>query len=506
MLNSAAKPADGKLEAYPTSIAESSMRPALLIAIVLAAVGCQPAHRIAAPAEKKPAKKSEPTPRQKALVLANWIAPTEAIDFDPPIRFVAREPGREKAWEALPAFWNRFPPPGAGAVTLHLGLDPLGAALAVVAGSEIDAIDVKVPRHLGPIPIDPANPPTLGRWALGKKIFFAPVLTADKRTLACADCHRPDRGFSDALPTVVAGGRRTISLVDVGVRSPLFWDGRVERLEETLVPGPPSTESPEKSHRWDGIANRLNSDEWYRVEFRRVMGIQRVSQDAVAKVLATYLRTILAGDSLVDRADAHDGVAPGRPHSAATFAALLDDREERRLNRFVGFDAQEKDALARRIAEGERIAFGSGRCFACHPAPGSLSRLTFHNTLVGDSGEGQHVAGTETGRFAVEPIGRKDFAMRGAYRAPPLRNLIARKPYFHDGSKLALRDVLDHYNLQVDVNHPLLDPILRELVESSNAQVGGARLVPWNEEQLASLVLYLAACEGEAVDPIVNRP
>ena len=189
---------------------------------------------------------------------ANWIAPTEEVDFDPPIRFVAREPGREKAWDALPAFWNRFPPPGTGSATLHLGLDPFGAALAVVAGEEMDAIDIKVPRHLGPNPIDPNNPPTLGRWKLGKKIFFAPVLSAGKRTLACADCHRPDRGFSDALPTAVRGGRRTISLVDVAGRTPLFWDGRVDRLEEHAAPPPPCPQNRRK-RRTAGTASPIGS-------------------------------------------------------------------------------------------------------------------------------------------------------------------------------------------------------------------------------------------------------
>ena len=479
------------------------MRPALLIAILLVGLGCQPAHRFpSSTPEKKPAaagktRPSQPTP----ATISAWLAPTEAIDFDPPIRFVAREPGREKRWEALPAFWNKFPPPGAGTATLHLGLDPLGVALAVALGGEMDAIEIKVPRHLGPIPVDPNNPPSVDRWKLGRKIFFEPVLVQGTRTLSCADCHRPDRGYSDGIPPATIDGRRTLSLIDVAVRTPLFWDGRVQRLEETFEPADPPGGRLRLPHRWDGVADRLNKDEWYRIEFHRLMGIERVSQDAVAKVLATYLRTILGGESLVDRA--------AEPHTASTFAAILDDAEVRRLSRIAGIDPPlPKETVAKRIAEGEQLALGSGRCYQCHPAPGNLGRpLTFHNTLVGESGDGQElVTGKESGRFAVEPIGMKNFAMRGAYRAPPLRNLIVRAPYFHDGDKRSLRGVLQHYNLALDVDHPLLDPILVDLVRSSNVQVEGARLVPWNEEEVDALVLYLAACEGEAVDPIVNRP
>ena len=477
------------------------MRPALLIAILLFSLGCQPAHRFPSTEKKAtPTAVTKPRLTQRApATVSTWLAPTEAIDFDPPIRFVAREPGQEKRWGALPAFWNKFPPPGAGPATLHLGLDPLGAALAVALGGEMDAIEVKVPRHLGPIQVDPNNPPSLDRWRLGRKIFFEPVLVQGTRTLSCAECHQPDRGFSDGIAPPVIDGRRTISLIDVAVRTPLFWDGRVERLEETFLPVDPTNDLLRNAHRWDGVADRLQRDEWYRIEFRRLMGIERISQDAVAKVLAIYLRTILAGDSLVDRA--------AEPHSATTFAAVLDDAEVRRLNRIAGIDPPlPKETVAQRIAEGERLALGSGRCYQCHAAPGNLGRsLTFHNTLVGDS-EGSQIIGKETGRFAVEPIGMKNFAMRGAYRAPPLRDLIVRAPYFHDGDKRSLRAVLQHYNLSLDVEHPLLDPILVGLVRSANVRIEGGRLVTWYQEQVDALVFYLGACEGEAVDPIVSRP
>ena len=478
------------------------MRPALLVVLLFPLVGCQPAHRFP-PAEKKtPASKARPS--ATTPVDYEWLLPTDEIDSDPPLRFIAREPGHEQQWDALPRFWNHFPPPGAGASTAHFGLDPLGAALAVVACNDIDAIDVKVPRHLDSIPIDPNNPPTVGRWQLGRKIFFEPVLAQGTRRISCAECHRPDRGFSDSFPPAVEGARRTIGLLDVAVRRPLFWDGQVSRLEEAFAPDPPGVH-PESPHRWKGVADRLDKIDWYRLEFRRVMGLQRVTQDAVAKALAVYLRTLLAGDSLLDRAVG----PPGAMHSPAAIEAVLDDSELRHLNRIAGYNPPlPKAEIARRIGEGEALAFGAGRCYDCHPAPGALGRpLTFRNTLVGDSGDGrQVVAGKETGRFLVEPIGRKDFAMRGAYRAPPLRNLLARAPYFHDGSKRSLRGVLEHYNLTLDVHHPLLDPVLKGLVQSSNVRVEEGRRVPWNEEQVDALVLYLAACEGETIDPIVGRP
>src|SRR5579884_2840343 len=52
-----------------------------------------------------------------------------------------------------------------------------------------------VPLGLGPRPAPPDNPPTPARVALGRRLFFDPILSADN-TVACASCHRPEHGFS----------------------------------------------------------------------------------------------------------------------------------------------------------------------------------------------------------------------------------------------------------------------------------------------------------------------
>ncbi|HMC00525.1 MAG TPA: cytochrome-c peroxidase, partial [Flavobacteriaceae bacterium] len=44
------------------------------------------------------------------------------------------------------------------------------------------------------IPVD--NPQTVEGVALGKKLFFDPILSANN-TQACADCHSPQNSFSD---------------------------------------------------------------------------------------------------------------------------------------------------------------------------------------------------------------------------------------------------------------------------------------------------------------------
>ena len=47
------------------------------------------------------------------------------------------------------------------------------------------------------------------RAALGRRLFFDPVLSVD-RTVACASCHRPEHGFADPRPlSAGVGGQST---------------------------------------------------------------------------------------------------------------------------------------------------------------------------------------------------------------------------------------------------------------------------------------------------------
>jgi cytochrome c peroxidase len=52
-----------------------------------------------------------------------------------------------------------------------------------------------LPLGLSNRPVPKGNPLTAKRVALGRKLFFDPILSADK-TVACATCHQPDLGFA----------------------------------------------------------------------------------------------------------------------------------------------------------------------------------------------------------------------------------------------------------------------------------------------------------------------
>lgn len=86
----------------------------------------------------------------------------------------------------------------------------VGVVCSCSSGDDVEQIDnpaysatpieLDIPAFFKESIIDPvipvSNPLTEEGVALGKKLFFDPILSAD-RTISCADCHPPLTSFSD---------------------------------------------------------------------------------------------------------------------------------------------------------------------------------------------------------------------------------------------------------------------------------------------------------------------
>src|SRR5262245_41535423 len=88
----------------------------------------------------------------------------------------------------------------------------------------------KIPLGLDSRSVPENNPLTEARVKLGRKLFFDPILSAD-RTVACASCHKPEKGFSGGEPTSTGikgkrTSRRAPSLFNRAFGQAFFWDGR----------------------------------------------------------------------------------------------------------------------------------------------------------------------------------------------------------------------------------------------------------------------------------------
>ncbi|MDA2927910.1 cytochrome-c peroxidase, partial [Acidobacteria bacterium AH-259-G07] len=165
------------------------------------------------------------------------------------------------------------------------------------------------------------------------------------------------------------------------------------------------------------VMTRLKQEGDYRHRFREAFG-REINSKGLAKALASYVRTILSGNSAFDR-----------------------------------YMNGERDALSERERQGLRIFRGKGNCTACHLGP-TFTDERFHNTGIAWR-DGKLL---DPGRFKV--TGKAED--QGAFKTPTLREIAQTPPYMHDGSIATLEEVIEFYNRGGNPN-PYLAPELRPL-------------------------------------------
>lgn len=369
----------------------------------------------------------------------------------------------------------------------------------MVLAGELEVVKIKVPRGLpDPAPFIPeANPPTAGKWRLGKKLFFEPFYKLSQfTTWSCADCHDPKHGFTQNVEIKSRTDRNTLSLINCVYNKHQFWDGRASFLEQVIVralsdENLPNDDRPIK-HIWAGLLEHVRDNPDYREGFKKVFGIHHPTEDAIAKALATYMRTLLSADSIYDRADHERSKRGVQELAAQDFEAVLDRTALDRL------EQTNKTEAGQRLLRGHQLFHGKAGCSTCHPKP-LFTDSDFHNIgLDSDATRLTELDDPELGRFAFVPIGLKESRLRGAFKTPTLRALPRTGPYMHNGRFAALDDVVAYFNLQVQAH--MNSYLARPLLDTS----GRARHLNLDDNDTSALVLFLRSLDGEAVDAIVE--
>lgn len=457
----------------------------LSLLLLLAALGCQPAGRYGVTVPRS--TRLAPTPSRLVDTPAEevWLDPNPA-EMDPavPIAFV-HEGKDPAAWDQLKAFWNDTKP-GPADAAFHFAVWPPGVGVLVKPPEP--RVKIKVPLGLDdPTPHIPAsNPPTRGKWELGKQLFFdadtflQPANAETKQS--CATCHDPAKGFTDRK-VYTGGDRCPPTLINSVYNRYQFWDGRAGALEEVLAAHHGGV--PNQKHCWSGAVDRLRAHSDYPTRFRQVFGTLP-TEDAIGKALATYLRTVLVGNAVHDRAAHAARQRSGLLPDAADYEKALDDAAVKGL---LDKDAPlTKPEMAQQLARGFRLFTNEAGCSQCHRGS-NFTDGSFHNLGIGAS-SGPQRPGAETGRFPVTPIGLKERGLIGATKTPTLRSLLRTRPYFHDGT----RDDL----FAVVAWHVRLAPPSRYLAPE-------IRKRDLKEDDVQALVLFLKALEGDLVPEVVAR-
>ena len=296
------------------------------------------------------------------------------------------------------------------------------------------AAAVIIPLGLGvSMPVPASNPLTPEKIETGRRLF-ADTRLSRSGTIACTSCHDPERAFTkpEAVSRGVFGRRSQRNAPTVLNRAwgrVFFWDGRAATLEEQVLK---PIEDP-------------NEMDLPLAEASLRVGL---STGEIAQALASYVRSLMSGNSAFDR-----------------------------------FTAGDRSALSPEERNGLRLFQGRGNCSICHEGP-NFTDEKLHNTGVAwasaDERSGTPGHFLDEGGAAISGSG----VQRGAFKTPTLREVARTAPYMHDGSLATLQDVVDFYNRGGRPN-PNLDPDMRPL--------------DFSDEDKTSLVAFLRSLSGDTV-------
>jgi len=342
------------------------------------------------------------------------------------------------------------------------------------------------------VPIPANNPQTPAKIELGDKLFHDKRFSVDG-TVSCAKCHDDKLAFTDNLVVSaghngLTGTRNAPTVLNAAFNHSQFWDGREPDLEG-------QSKQPLINPVEHGLANYepileiIRKDPDYPAAFQAVFGInsEKITIDHIAKAIASFERTLVAGNSPFDR---------------------------------YYFKGQ-TDAMTDAQIRGFNLFTGQGRCVSCHTIEQDQALFTdsrFHNIGVGINQIQQDIPrltkafleaknkggnvdvmvlsdkkSSELGRFAVTD----ELSQIGAFKTPTLRNVELTGPYMHDGSLLTLKDVMIHYN-NGGVTNPG-DPVNAFLS-------GGIRPLNLTDAQLEDLVAFMKALTSSKFSPKEPSP
>jgi len=300
------------------------------------------------------------------------------------------------------------------------------------------------------------NPISAEKVALGKLLFFDPILSGNK-DVACATCHHPDHGYAEFLDISIGvngkgmGSKRTFnhpnnipfvkrnahSVLNTAFngidmeenynpeQAPMFWDIRAESLEnQALEPIKALEEMRGRRYSEEEILTEVVTRLQGIPEYKRLFtvafdGPEVITPTNIGKAIASFERTLITSNS--------------------------------RFSQYMRGDHQ---AISISEKEGYEL-FKKVGCINCHNGP------MFSDFKM-------HVLGVPENEKLLEPD--SGFEARFAFRTASLLNLRFTAPYMHNGSMNSLQRVLEFYedisfgkSRNPSVSKEDFDPLVKEL-------------------------------------------
>ncbi len=338
-----------------------------------------------------------------------------------------------------------------------------------------EPIEIETENRFGQLPNEllyPAdNMPSPEKIALGKNLFWDPILSGNK-DVACVTCHHPNHGYAEQLDLSLGVGgaglsksrtngtlvkRNSMTILNTaynginaeGKYSPadtkMFWDNRSKSLEEQAIQPILSMEEMRGSiisedSIMETVIKRLENISAYNAQFSAAFGENSITEENIGKAIAAFERTLVSNRSRFD---------------------LYVEGEESALTPF------EVRGMINFIEVG---------CVNCHNGP-MFSDFDLHVLTV-----------PENGKLNFPDDGDGDFA----FRTPSLRNLKHTAPYMHNGVFSSLDEVLSFYD---DVDGESQNPNV-----SSQNRDEKLMLLNLQDNKVESIIAFLNALNDENFD------
>lgn len=349
-----------------------------------------------------------------------------------------------------------------------------------LAATSISLTAMAAPLGLPPVPIPADNPQSPEKIKLGDKLFHDKRFSSTGQ-VSCATCHDAKKTFTDSPLRVsqginkLKGTRNAPTVVNAAYFHKLFWDGREPSLEEqSKDPMVNPVEMGLPNHQ--PVLKLIRTDPEYVKAFKAVFGKSgdQLTMEEVKKAIASFERTIVAGDSPFD-------------------------------HYYFGGD---KKAMTPAQIRGFQVFMGQGRCVSCHTVEQDQALFTdnrFHNIGIGinqmqkdvprladkflkaktqggnvDKAVLSDPKTSNLGRFAVTDA----LDDMGSFKTSTLRNIAMTAPYMHDGSLKTLKEVVVHYNN---------GGVTKKGDRVNDFLSGGIRPLNLSERQISDLVAFLGA-------------
>jgi len=261
---------------------------------------------------------------------------------------------------------------------------------------------------------------------LGKLLFYDPLLSGNSK-LACANCHDPEKSFSDGLVkslTIDGTGttlRNSPSLINTIFQKAFFYDGRVYQLEgqiHEVIHNP-----IEMSSNFEDIISKLRSRPDYKVLFKNAFSgtvDSGITAYSIQKALTEYEKTLVSFDS-----------------------------------KFDNYLKGDRTVLDKQEINGYNVFAGKALCGSCHffplfngNVPPFFSDSEFEVIGTPETFENKNID-IDKGRFNVTQMPQHLYA----FKTPSLRNIEFTSPYMHNGVYTKLEEVIDFYHKGGGVGH-----------------------------------------------------